>query len=56
MISRSLDSDCLPNPLLLLRAMLVDAVLYQPPTAKRKQTFMLFAYPTGCRATWFRPG
>ncbi len=32
-----------------------QAIVYPTATAKRKQTFMLFANPTVYRATWYRP-
>jgi arsenite oxidase large subunit len=33
-----------------------QAVVYPTPTAKRKQTFMLFAYPTGVQGNVVSPG
>jgi arsenite oxidase large subunit len=33
-----------------------QAVIYPTPTAKRKQTFMLFAYPTGVQGNVVSPG
>jgi arsenite oxidase large subunit len=33
-----------------------QAVAYPTPTAKRKQTFMLFAYPTGVQGNVVSPG
>ena len=33
-----------------------QAMVYPTPTAKRKQTFMLFAYPTGVQGNVVSPG
>jgi transcription elongation GreA/GreB family factor len=33
-----------------------QAMVYPAPSAKQKQTFMIFAQPTGMQGTWSHPG